>query len=49
MHCPVITITQRESVQHLAHLMLETTHGGFPVVKWHEDVRSEVAYGLLTR
>ena len=49
MHAPVITLTSRESVAHLAHLLLETTHGGFPVVRWHEDIRFEVAYGLLTR
>ncbi|ELU08671.1 hypothetical protein CAPTEDRAFT_215079 [Capitella teleta] len=49
MHCPVITITSRESAAHLSHLLLETTHGGFPVVKWHDDVKQEVAYGLLTR
>ena len=46
---PVITITSRESVAHLAHLLLETTHGGFPVVKYFEDSGCEVAYGLLTR
>ena len=49
MHCPVITITPRESVAHLSHLLLETSHGGFPVVRWNEEARLEVVYGLLTR
>ena len=50
MRSPVVTVTPRESVAHLAHLLLETTHGGFPVVKQLEDLRGhEVAYGLLTR
>jgi chloride channel 7 len=49
MHSPVITITPKESAAHLSHLLLETTHGGFPVVKYHEEVKQEVAYGLLTR
>ena len=49
MHSPVVTVTPRESVAHLAHLLLDTTHGGFPVVKQLDDVTHEVAYGLLTR
>lgn len=49
MRHPVNTITPRENVAHLANLLVETTHGGFPVVKWHEETRQEVAYGLLTR
>ena len=49
MHSPVITLTSRESAAHLSHLLLETSHGGFPVVKWHEESRQEVAYGLITR
>ena len=49
MHSPVITVTPRESVAHLAHILLETSHGGFPVVKYHEDSKQEVVYGLLTR
>lgn len=49
MHYPVITITPRETAAHLAHLLLDTTHGGFPVVKHHEEANGEVAYGLLTR
>lgn len=37
-----------ESVQHLAQVLLETPHGGFPVVKKlrHGD---EVFIGLITR
>jgi len=49
MHRPVITITPRESLSHLSRLLLETSHGGFPVVKYYEKTRHEVAYGLLTR
>lgn len=49
MHSPVITVTLRESLAHLAHLLLETTHGGFPVVKQCDKINSEVAYGLLNR
>jgi chloride channel 7 len=49
MHHPVITITPRETLAHLAHLLLETSHGGFPVVKYSEESKHEVAYGLLTR
>lgn len=49
MQSPVITISPRESVAHLAHLLLETTHGGFPVVKYFGEFSCEVAYGLLTR
>ena len=49
MQAPVITITPRESLAHLARLLLETTHGGFPVVTHYEPAGCEVAYGLLTR
>jgi len=49
MHRPVITITPRESMSHLARLLLETSHGGFPVVTYYEKTRHEVAYGLMTR
>ena len=49
MQAPVITITPRESLAHIARLLLETTHGGFPVVTHYEPAGCEVAYGLLTR
>jgi CBS domain-containing protein len=49
MHRPVITITPHESLAHLAKLILETVHGGFPVVKFYEKTRHDVAYGLITR
>lgn len=49
MQSPVITISLQETIAHLAHVLLETTHGGFPVVKYCPDTRCEVAYGLLTR
>ena len=49
MHSPVVTITPRESAAHMAHLLLETMHGGFPVIKYQEDIRQEVAYGMITR
>lgn len=49
MQSPVITVTTRESLAHLAHLLLETTHGGFPVVNYSTEFGCEVAHGLLTR
>lgn len=49
MHRPVITIAPLESLAHLAKLILETAHGGFPVVKYYDKVRHDVAYGLITR
>lgn len=49
MHSPVVTIMPRESVAHLARILLETAHGGFPVVKVGEEGQPELCYGLLTR
>ncbi|KAK2191553.1 hypothetical protein NP493_51g02024 [Ridgeia piscesae] len=49
MRSPALTITPREAVSHLAHLLLETTHGGFPVVKYHNETRRELAYGHIGR
>ena len=49
MHSPVITISPRESLAHLAQILLESNHGGFPVVKYSEATRQEVFYGLITR
>ncbi|KAK3604540.1 hypothetical protein CHS0354_000361 [Potamilus streckersoni] len=48
MASPVITIQTKELVQVLSNLLLNTTHGGFPVVmKGNGD--EEYFYGLITR
>ncbi|KAL3858585.1 hypothetical protein ACJMK2_008857 [Sinanodonta woodiana] len=48
MASPVITIQTKELVQVLSNLLLNTTHGGFPVVmKGHGE--EEYFYGLITR
>ena len=33
----------------MARMLLETEHGGFPVVKYDHETRKEYCYGLLTR
>lgn len=43
------TIHSQENVAKLAKMLLRTEHGGFPVVKYDEETRTEVAYGLITR
>ena len=48
MSSPVETIHQVESVQHLSRLLLETSHGGFPVVK-KSSSGHVVFIGLITR
>ena len=45
----VKTIRAIESVGYLAKLLIETDHGGFPVVTYDEQVRAELMYGLLSR
>ena len=47
MTSPVETIKSREKVSRLCKLLLETTFGGFPVVK--ETQRGEVYDGVITR
>ena len=41
-----ITVTITESVQRLAALLLDTTHGGFPVIKQNNEL---VFYGFINR
>jgi len=43
------TIHSQENVAKLAKMLLRTGHSGFPVVKYDEETRTEVAYGLITR
>ena len=38
----------RESVSHIAHLLLDTTHGGFPVVR-ENDEGKPIFYGFINR
>ncbi len=45
----VKTIRAVESVGYLARLLQETEHGGFPVVTYDEQTRTELMYGLITR
>jgi len=33
----------------LAQLLLDTSHGGFPVVQVNHETGAEVVYGLITR
>jgi len=48
MSSPVVTIETKECVTTLAKLLLETTHGGFPVVKKQPDGET-VFHGIITR
>jgi len=43
------TIHSQENVAKLAKMLLRTEHSGFPVVKYDEETKTEVAYGLITR
>jgi len=43
------TIHSQENVAKLAKMLLKTVYGGFPVVKYDEETKSQVAYGLITR
>jgi len=43
------TIHSQENVAKLAKMLLKTEYGGFPVVKYDEETKSQVAYGLITR
>jgi len=42
-------IHSQENVAKLAKMLLRTGHSGFPVVKYDEETKTEVAYGLITR
>ncbi|KAL5021105.1 hypothetical protein ScPMuIL_000260 [Solemya velum] len=48
MSSPVITIHTRELVPVLANLLLNTKHGGFPVIK-RGDQGAPFFYGIITR
>ena len=49
MVSPVKTIESQVSINKLAKLLLDTNHNSFPVVKYEEDTKSEVVYGLVSR
>ena len=49
MVSPVKTIESQVSINKLAKLLLDTNHSSFPVVKYDEDTRSDVVYGLVSR
>ena len=48
MSHPVITIEKTELVHVLSNLLLNTTHGGFPVIVKGED-DEEHFFGVITR
>lgn len=48
MSNPVETVFERERLQRIVHLLLNSTHGGFPVVR-HIDDGADVFNGLITR
>jgi len=43
------TIHSQENVAKLAKMLLRTEHSGYPVVKYDEETKTEVSYGLITR
>jgi len=43
------TIHSQENIAKLARMLLTTKYSGFPVVKYDEETKSQVAYGLITR
>ena len=43
------TIHSQENVAKLAKMLLRTGHSGFPVIKYDDETKSELAYGLITR
>jgi len=45
----VETIHSQENVAKLAKMLLRTKYSGFPVVKYDEETKTQVAYGLITR
>ena len=49
MNSPVRTVHVRESVAHLANLLLSTDRGAFPVVKYNSRTRNEHMDGIITR
>ena len=49
MTCPVHVVKSKETVSTLAQLLLDTAHGGFPVVKCGTDFDDKLFLGLVTR
>ena len=49
MSAQVETIHSQEKIAKLAKMLLKTKYSGFPVVKYDEETKTEVAYGLITR
>ena len=49
MHSPVLSIKSTESLHTLASVLLETSHSGFPVVKYDARARNETVVGMVTR
>ncbi|XP_078688574.1 chloride channel protein C-like isoform X1 [Branchiostoma floridae x Branchiostoma belcheri] len=49
MAAPPCVISTRESVANLAHLLLDTPHGGFPVVHSSREGQDKTFYGMITR
>ena len=49
MASPIHTISLAVSVHKVSKLLLETKHNGFPVVKYDDDAKFEVVYGMITR
>ncbi|XP_066289417.1 chloride channel protein D-like isoform X1 [Branchiostoma lanceolatum] len=49
MAAPPSVISTRESVANLAHLLLDTPHGGFPVVHSSREGQEKTFYGMITR
>eukprot|EP00058_Branchiostoma_floridae_P014365 XP_002599853.1 hypothetical protein BRAFLDRAFT_95543 [Branchiostoma floridae] len=49
MAAPPCIISTRESVANLAHLLLDTPHGGFPVVHSSREGQEKTFYGMITR
>ncbi|XP_071784612.1 chloride channel protein C-like isoform X1 [Asterias amurensis] len=49
MTCPVHVVKSKETVSTIAQLLLDTAHGGFPVVKCGTDFDDKLFLGLVTR
>ena len=49
MASPVHVLHCKESVSTIAQLLLDTTHGGFPVVRFGSGLHTNQFIGLITR
>jgi hypothetical protein len=49
MKSPVCYIHSIESIAALDKLLVVITHGGYPVVKYDEETRTDLAYDLISR